>query len=110
MTRLDGRALRRRHMMETDYIVVGSGPAGASAARELALSGADVVVVEAGPWVDPTEFPLSALASMSTHYRSWGTTVVAGSAPVPYLQGKMVGGSSPINGAICWLTPRDIYD
>jgi len=33
-----------------------------------------------------------------------------GRGPIPFIQGKMVGGSSPINGAICWRMPRDIYN
>jgi hypothetical protein len=39
-----------------------------------------------------------------------GASVVFGAAPIPFVQGKMVGGSSPINGAICWRMPRDVYD
>jgi choline dehydrogenase-like flavoprotein len=28
---------------------------------------------------------------------------------MPYVQGRMVGGGSPINGAICWRLPEDVY-
>ena len=47
---------------------------------------------------------------MSSMYRGMGATVVAGTAPMPYIQGRMVGGSSPINGAICWRLPRNVYE
>ena len=110
MTHIDGRQLRGVFEREADVVVVGSGPAGASAAREMARHGASVVVVETGRWVQPKEYLRGAWASMSDLYRAAGTSVVMGSAPIPYLQAKMVGGSSPINGAICWRMPRDVYD
>ena len=109
MTHLDGRALRGSHEAEADVVIVGSGPAGASAAREVARLGASVIVVEAGPLVEPSAYQRGAWGSMSQLYRAAGTSVVVGNAPIPYLQGKMVGGSSPINGAICWRLPEDVY-
>ena len=110
MRHLDGRTVREDLSREVDVVVVGSGPAGASAARAAARAGARVLVLEAGPWVHPEAFPLSAFASMAGYYRGMGATVVAGAAPFPLVQGRMVGGSSPINGAICWRLPRDVYD
>jgi choline dehydrogenase-like flavoprotein len=76
----------------------------------VARSGASVIVIEAGRWFAPREFQLSAFHSMADTYRDMGASVVLGSAPTPFVQGKLVGGSSPINGAICWRTPRDVYD
>lgn len=110
MTRIDGRTVRGDLHRTCDVVVVGSGPAGSAVARELAGAGVDVLVLEAGPWVQPAEFELSAFGAMSATYRASGASVVVGRAPIPYLQGRMVGGSSPINGAICWRMPRDVYD
>ena len=58
-THRDGRTIREHLDLHTDVVIVGSGPAGAAAAREAARAGADVLVVEAGPWVDrrPTRSP-----------------------------------------------------
>lgn len=110
MSQVDGRTLRAPLRLETDVVVVGSGPAGAAAARVLAQGGARVVVLEAGPVVRPEQFELSAFASMSQCYRGLGATTAWGSTMTPLVQGRMVGGSSPINGAICWRLPRDVYE
>ncbi len=109
MSRIDGRAVDRPLSLRCDVVIVGSGPAGAAAAREAARRGADVVVVEAGRFFAPPDFPSSAFDAMASMYRDLSASVVVGPAPMPYVQGRMVGGSSPINGAICWRLPRDVH-
>src|SRR5690606_8457652 len=54
--------------------------------------------------------PHSAFDAMATMYRGMGATVTRGRSPLPYLQGRAVGGTSVVNGAICWRLPRDIYE
>ncbi len=110
MTRVDGRDVRVPMRLRADVVVVGSGPAGAAVAADLAPRGLSVTVVEAGRWFEPSEFPPSAFDAMAAMYRDLGASVVVGRAPMPLLQGKMVGGSSPVNGAICWRLPRDVHE
>ena len=109
MTWIDARDLPGGLRLEADVVIVGSGPAGSATARELARGGARVVVLEAGPRVQPGDFELSAFGAMSTTYRDAGAAVVLGAPPMPLVQGRMVGGSSPINGAICWRLPQDVW-
>lgn len=108
--RIDGRSVRVPLELRADVVIVGSGPAGAAAAREASRAGASVVVLEAGRWFESHEFPVSAFDAMALLYRDLSASVVLGAPPMPFVQAKMVGGSSPINGAICWRMPRDVYE
>ena len=42
--------------------------------------------------------------------RGSGSTVIMGKSPVPYLEGRCVGGSTVINGGMCWRTPEKVLD
>lgn len=39
-----------------DFVIVGSGPSGSVLAKELSTAGFDVVVLEQGPWRQPSDF------------------------------------------------------
>jgi len=106
---VDGRDLGRRLELAADVVVVGSGPAGAAVARRLAGAGADVIVVEEGVEVTPSQFVVSGIRAMAALYREAGTSLAWGPAPMPYLQGVAVGGTSVINGAICWRLPTEVH-
>ncbi|MBI2378323.1 MAG: GMC family oxidoreductase [Deltaproteobacteria bacterium] len=107
--RIDGRRVTRELELEADFVVVGSGPGGAASARVLAESGASTIVLEEGG-EPPTPPATNGFAAMSTLYRDLGTSVLLGHAPIPYLQGVVLGGTSVINGAISWRLPRDVHE
>lgn len=94
---------------EVDYVVVGSGAGGASAAVVLAREGARVAIVEAGAWRDAEHLPYSAYGGMRDLMDEWGATVTMGRAFWPVVQARTMGGTTVINSAICVRTPDDIF-
>ncbi len=106
----DGRAVRRPHAVAADVVIVGSGPGGATVARALSQAGLGVLVLEEGFEVTPDEFEASGVRAMARLYRDMGTSIAFGKAPMPYLQGRAVGGTSVVNGAICWRFSREVLE
>jgi len=106
---VDGATLKGPHEQTADAVVVGSGPAGATVARELALAGLEVAVVEEGPFVRPEDCPEDGFSAMAQLYRDMGASIMLGSPPMPFVQGRLVGGTSVVNGAISWRLPKDVY-
>jgi choline dehydrogenase-like flavoprotein len=92
-----------------DYLVVGSGAAGASAARVLADRTSSVAVVEEGPAVTTAQFEDRAFTSLSRLYRSMGAQITRGRAPMLVIQGRCVGGSTVVNSAILRRLPQDVW-
>lgn len=101
-----GRALE----IEADYVVIGSGAGGATAAVTLARGGAKVALVEAGAWRDPSDYPSSTYGAMRDLFDDWGSTITRGRAFWPVVQARAVGGTTVINCAICVRTPDDIFE
>ncbi|MEM9188865.1 MAG: GMC family oxidoreductase [Myxococcota bacterium] len=100
---------RRDLDLRVDYVVVGSGAGGATAAVTLARAGASVALVEAGAWRDPADYPSSTYGAMRDLFDDWGVTITRGRAFWPIVQARTVGGTTVINSAICVRTPEDIF-
>lgn len=106
----DGGDIGARRDLVCDVVVVGSGPAGAVVARELACAGVDVVVIEEGRHHKTADFPADSFTAMATMMRDMGASLTRSRAPMPVVQGRALGGGSVVNGAISWRLPRDVYD
>ncbi|WP_182524633.1 GMC family oxidoreductase [Nocardioides dongkuii] len=105
---------------EADYVVVGSGSAGAAIAGRLAESGASVIVLEAGK--SDEQFltkkpgmigPMHSVPEIKKRV-DWGyystpqKHILDRTMPVP--RGKVVGGSSSVNGMVYVRGNRANYD
>ena len=96
--------------LDCDVVVVGSGAGGATAAATLAESGLDVICLEEGGYYPTAEYSADVAQMFGKVLRNGGATAIFGRSPVPYLEGRCVGGSTVVNGGMCWRTPERILD
>lgn len=95
---------------EADFVIVGTGAGGATAARVLSEAGRSVIMLEEGPHLTTDGRPRDILGAMAQSFRDFGTTTTRGPFPLPLLQGRCVGGSTAINCGIVWRLPEDVRD
>lgn len=94
---------------ECDVCVIGSGAGGAVVAKELAEAGLSVILLEEGGYHQPPSFRTTdTIDSITRLYRDAGGTVLMGKPNVLFTEGRCVGGSTTINGGMCWRTPDKI--
>jgi choline dehydrogenase-like flavoprotein len=93
---------------ECDVVVVGSGAGGAACAAILAEAGLDVLVLEAGPYMDSSTYPEEPLAALRALYRDGGLTIAEGRPSIPTPVGRAVGGTTVINSGTCFRAPDDV--
>ncbi|HEX2676509.1 MAG TPA: GMC family oxidoreductase N-terminal domain-containing protein, partial [Polyangiales bacterium] len=91
-----------------DYVIVGTGAGGATAARVLSASGASLIMIEEGPWLPPETRALGLLDAMGQSLRDMATLATRSPAPMPLLLGRAVGGSTAVNSGIIWRMPEDV--
>ena len=90
---------------DCDVVIVGSGAGGAVAATTLAEAGLDVIVLEAGAYLDRNSYPDEPLEAISALYRDGGLTVAEGMPAIPVPVGRAVGGTTVINSGTCFRAP-----
>jgi choline dehydrogenase-like flavoprotein len=95
---------------DADVVVVGTGAGGAVAGAELAQDGTDVLFVEEGAYHAPTSFNPYVTESIARLTRDAATTIIHGKVPIPYVEGRCVGGSTVINGGMTWRTPERVLE
>jgi choline dehydrogenase-like flavoprotein len=93
---------------DCDFAIVGSGAGGAVVATVLAEAGHDVLVLEAGPYMDRRSYPDEPLAALATLYRDGGLTIAEGLPAIPTPVGRAVGGTTVINSGTCFRAPDHV--
>jgi choline dehydrogenase-like flavoprotein len=104
----EGAACERDLALDCDVVVVGSGAGGGATAAELAEGGLDVVVLEEGGYHDTGDYTTNAGDMLRTLYRNAGTALIWGRPNIVFAEGRCLGGSTVINGGMCWRTPERI--
>ena len=102
--------IRQGFDVSADAVVVGSGAGGAVAAANLAAAGLDTVVLEAGPEIRPGEMTRDAPAFMSKYFWEGGLRQIGGTAQLPSLAGRCLGGGTVVNSAIMLKIPDWVRD
>ena len=93
--------------LETDVCIVGSGAAGSILAHELASAGRDVLVVEGGDYVPPSEMTENEVDMIGRLYAD-GIMQQTQDFRFTVLQGKTVGGSTTVNNAVSFRPPPSV--
>ncbi len=93
--------------LECDVVVVGTGAGGAVVGKELAERGHAVVFVEEGEHYRRDAFTGS---SVDAHQRFYRGAIALGNAAMPVYIGRLVGGSTAVNGGTCFRTPDWVSD
>ena len=101
----DQNDIRKGFEVSADAVIVGSGAAGPVAAHYLARAGMKTVVVEAGPQVPPEEMTRDAPAFMARYFWEGGLRILGGSAQIPSMAGRCLGGGTVVNSAIMLKLP-----
>jgi choline dehydrogenase-like flavoprotein len=90
-------------------VIVGSGPGASIMAKGLAERGKRVLIIERGEHTDPSEFNEDEIDMVSRLYAD-GALQQAADFRFQVIQGSAVGGSSVVNNAVCFDTPRSVLD
>ncbi len=70
----------------------------------------DVIVLEAGPYMDRNSYPDEPLAALAALYRDGGLTIAEGRPAIPTPVGRAVGGTTVINSGTCFRAPEEVLD
>lgn len=93
--------------IECDVVVIGTGAGGGVVGRELADRGYAVVFVEEGEHYRRDAFGMGAI---DAHHKFYRGALSLGNVAMPVFMGRLVGGSTAINGGTCFRTPPWILD
>ncbi len=98
------RTSRPPETLRADAVVIGTGAGGAPVAARLAEAGFDVIALDAGPRLAPSDLNGDEGAMTSKLY----TLHLARGSGLSLYAGVCVGGSTLINDALCWRPPAEV--
>ncbi len=101
--------LGNESILSCDVCVVGSGAAGSVVAAELAATGQDVIVIEAGSEGSGPDYDQHELTGMQQLFREGGLSGTR-DLSVSILAGACIGGGTTVNWQSCFRTPDDVRE
>lgn len=96
--------------IQVDACVVGSGAGGSAVAHELSQKGMKVAVLEEGRSFAPADLVARPSWAFRHLYHGRGVMVGKGRVLLPLAAGRVVGGSTFINSAICFRAPKAVLE
>ncbi len=108
MTILSHRDYRNGEQHDAEVVVIGTGAGGAVVGAELAEAGHEVLFLEEGGYHPTSSFNPYLTESIPRLYRDAGGTIIMGRPPIPYAEGRCVGGGTVVNGGMAWRTPENV--
>lgn len=108
MTILAHRDYRHVETHEAEVAVIGTGAGGAVVGTELAEAGRDVLFIEEGGYHPTSSFNPYLTESLPRLFRDAGGTIIMGRPPIPYAEGRCLGGGTVVNGGMTWRPPEKV--
>ena len=75
---------------DADFVIVGTGAGGATAARVLSEAGFSLALIEEGSYLRPSDRPRELVDAMALAVRGMATLSTDSLVPMPLLAGKCV--------------------
>lgn len=107
---MTSRSPQRPNSYYAKIVIIGSGAGGSTVARVLSEKENDILMIEEGPFVKDVDFTSSMVDSFKTLYRQSAMTPILGKNPIAFSEGRCVGGSTVVNGALMWKMPDEIIE
>jgi len=105
---ITGDQITKDTVERCQVVIIGSGASGGCIGAELAEAGVEVIILEEGPHIESKDFSLNPATMIIKTYRDAGTSMIMGAPSIIFNEGRCVGGSTVINGGMCWRTPEKI--
>ena len=106
---IDANNINKVSKLDYKIVIIGSGAGGSVTAKILSEKGHEVLIVEEGQ--NFTDHKKVGLSKNLDKWRNYGATpIFSNESIISYAEGKCVGGSTEINGALMWRTPDDVLD
>src|SRR5512132_824769 len=102
-----GHEVTRDLELRADVCIVGSGAGGSVVAARLAAAGVRVVVLEEGPWFQPSEGDMLEATAYPRLYQDHGQRATT-DLGITILQGRSIGGSTTVNWTTSFRTPERV--